>query len=152
MVLGQLVAISFAANLSFVLVLLARGQQSKPLFLHTPTRSGFGPHLAVILSSACAALTRLVHGDNRFMIILLMPHLLAFAPMVPWLKPNHSVYYTAILLATSLFAHTSWQALVNGWTVSDFAVALYEYPAVSSAGWDVICCWISFTAWVVVVN
>lgn len=75
---------------------------------------------------------------------------MAFAPMIPWLKPDNSVYYTTILLATSLFSHITWQAMANGWTVSDFVVALHEYPAMSSAGWDVIWCWISFTAWILI--
>jgi hypothetical protein len=152
MILGQFVAISFAANLSFLLVLLARSRRSKkPLYTATKeTRYGFGPHFAAIISFACAALTRFSHGDQRFIIVLLMPHVMAFAPMTSWLKPDYSVYYTVILLATSLFAYTTWQAMANGYTVSDFAVALYEYPAVSSAGWDVIWCWISFTAWILV--
>ena len=147
MALGQLVAISVAANLSFILVLLARQQ---PEFSHANTKManrGFGSHVVAVVSFACAALTRWSHGDHRFLIILLVPHITAFLPLTAWLKPDTSTYYTVAFLATSLLAHTTWRAMASGHTIADFGVALYEYPAVSSAGWDVIMCWISFTAW-----
>lgn len=151
MLLGQLVAISVAANLSFIAILGAR-RQSKPS--HDPEETTWrrvGAHLIVIISSACAALTQYVHADKRFIVVLLIPHIAAFVPMtIPWLRPDVSVYHTVAFLTGTVFAHTTWRVLTNGWTVSDVLVALHEYPAVSSAGWDVIWCWISFTIWLLV--
>lgn len=151
MLLGQLVAISVAANLSFITILGARRQSKPSRDPEETTRRRVGAHLIIIISSACAALTQYVHADKRFIVVLLIPHIAAFVPMtIPWLKPDVSVYHTVAFLTGTVFAHATWRVLTNGWTVSDILVALHEYPAVSSAGWDVIWCWISFTIWLLI--
>lgn len=147
MLLGQLVAISVAANLSFMAILAARRPSQTSHESRKATAGGILLNIILVISSVCAGLTRQVHGDKRFIVVLLIPHVAAFLPMTPGLKPNSSAYHTVIFCTTVMFAHATWRTLANGWTFSDILTTLHEYPAMSSAGWDVICCWVSFITW-----
>lgn len=48
-----------------------------------------------------------------------------------------------------LFGWSTYSAVTeeggNGW--GGIQRALYSHPAVSSVGWDVICCWVSWGMW-----
>ncbi|KAM6509914.1 hypothetical protein FALCPG4_017550 [Fusarium falciforme] len=167
MLLGQIVAISFAANLSFLAFTVfdegspsgSKKSANKPMPESRPGQGSWLPLswlaiLAINLGCAVAIPSNLDHP--QFMFLLLAPHVLAFAPLL-----LNSVFATpapsllskqpplvaqaatmAILLATAI---TGLTREGGGW--EDIKIALYEHPAVSSVGWDVICCWTSFTAW-----
>ncbi|KAF6808835.1 hypothetical protein CSOJ01_07303 [Colletotrichum sojae] len=149
--LGQVVAISFAANLSFLAVLCSelpdRKRAAAPSALSWHTVLLFGNLLWAM--SIPAAI-----GRPGFMLLLLGPHLLAFAPLL-----LDKIFPARTLGEPTWFwkaASMAWVLAVAFKGVSDEKVAfevvlrtLYEHPAVSSVGWDVICCWISFGAWAV---
>jgi hypothetical protein len=153
MFLGQIVSIAFAANLSFLAILAAQHASStneKPKSLSAASKGGAGviPHIYLIIAAACAVLVPYAHAQREFMPILLVPHILAFAPLIPGLRPSsRSVYVTALSLGALLMAHTTTRVLSRGLGVQDLIVTIHEHPAVSSVTWDVICCWISFGAW-----
>ncbi|RTE80729.1 hypothetical protein BHE90_004763 [Fusarium euwallaceae] len=164
MLLGQIVAISFAANLSFLAFTVfdegspseSKKSADKP---KSASRSSWLPLswlviLAINLGCAVAIPSNLDHP--QFMFLLLAPHVLAFVPLL-----MNSVFATpapsllskqppllaqaatmVILLATAITGVTG-----EGGAWENVKIALYEHPAVSSVGWDVICCWTSFTAW-----
>ncbi|RSL66532.1 hypothetical protein CEP54_003684 [Fusarium duplospermum] len=167
MLLGQIVAISFAANLSFLtFTVFDEGSSSgskknadKPKSGSRTERGSWLPLswlviLAINLGCAVAIPSNLDHP--QFMFLLLAPHVLAFVPLLMnslFATPAPSLLSKqpplvaqaatmAILLATAI---TSVTREGRGW--EDIKVALYEHPAVSSVGWDVICCWTSFIAW-----
>lgn len=150
-------SIGFAANLSFLAILAA--QHAKSTSIKSPSTSGAQgsdaskgggliPHIYLIITAACAALVPYAHAQREFMPVLLAPHILAFAPLVPVLRPSSgTVFVTAVSLGAALMAHTTTKVLSQGLGVQDVVAAMHEHPAVSSVSWDVIWCWISFSTW-----
>lgn len=167
MLLGQIVAISFAANLSFLAFTVfdegsslqtnKSAEKSKP---GSRTEQGswlplsWLALLAINLGCAVAIPSNLDHP--QFIFLLLAPHVLAFMPLLmnsvfttaapsllskqpPWAAQAATM---AVLLGTAVTG-----VMREGGSWEDVKTALYEHPAVSSVGWDVICCWTSFTAW-----
>ncbi|KAK4182049.1 hypothetical protein QBC35DRAFT_396746 [Podospora australis] len=172
MLLGQIVAISFASNLFFLAVLL-HDEQSVPQ-PSTTNKSRTGETTSsrwwlftsdsIILLANLAFVAVLVTGDMGtawFLPALLAPHILAFVPIlrdsfssstasspashagrikdVPRLV-QFSVFVAVLAAATS-------QLPAERANLAALLQTLYEHPAVSSVGWDVICCWVSYTAW-----
>jgi hypothetical protein len=153
MILGQIVSISFASNLSFLAVLAARRPQS-PGKLPASTqalsngRSDVVIHILLIITAVCAALVPFAHAQREFMPVLLVPHILGFAPLITGLRPTGSaVYLTATAMAAILLAQTTAKVISEGISVGDLVTVLHEHPAVSSVGWDVILCWVSYVMW-----
>jgi hypothetical protein len=158
MLLGQVVAISFASNLFFLAVLLHDAVPAKqprrppPVFLSASL--WYDVLLAVNIYISTKVPARF--GTPGFMRFLLAPHLLAFAPLVlnrfipdsaaphgltkPWRKSKAVVMLMLLFVGTARLYETG----------ADLGVALktlHEHPAVGSVGWDVICCWTSYVAW-----
>ncbi|RGP67559.1 alpha-mannosyltransferase alg11p [Fusarium sporotrichioides] len=167
MLLGQIVAISFAANLSFLAFLVFNDDadtSSKPNIEEKTLSSSTKSHsllskswlavLAVTVGCAIAIPSNLDHP--KFMYLLLAPHVLAFVPLllnnligsrervVMDEQPSPTIRSSvrALVVAAAIY-----HLFVSGGDWRDAMSALYEHPAVSSVGWDVICCWISFSAW-----
>ena len=181
MLLGQIVAISFATNLYFLTLLLSpslkksatgrtkesTSKEGKPA-LAPRHRKWLGPWVIDGISTlmTCTSAELLSketywNGAPGFMPVLLLPHVaLMVVPTARAILParlfpadgNSTVdkIYSSLLLFNSYFvgrlALTTYNAYVAG-TLSDIFNALLEHPAVSSVGFDVIFCWISWLCW-----
>jgi hypothetical protein len=164
MLLGQIVAISFAANLSFVAftvydVAIPRSQGTKKKSrrelagISSSSLTTFWWPLILGINIACAICIPNSFGSPQFMPLLLIPHVLAFAPMLlttfqsssdlPQM-PFMSMQIGSIVIFLGI---ATVQAVTAGGDLCLVIDTLYEHPAVSSVGWDVICCWVSFIAW-----
>ncbi|KAF7553474.1 hypothetical protein G7Z17_g3621 [Cylindrodendrum hubeiense] len=161
MLLGQVVAISFAANLSFLAFTVydVAGPSKKTPPKHivaTPSSSPFWWPVILGFNISIAVSIPNLFDNPRFMQILMLPHILAFAPLLlnrllPVQVPAHllnqpSMFYKIGTMAVVLILATNEVKSAGG----DFDLILstfHEHPAVSSVGWDVICCWVSFGAW-----
>lgn len=168
MLLGQLVAISFASNLFFLTVLY---RDAAPTPRTELTRAGGNSrkrwfslqtayHALIVLQISIAiAIPRSAHTTG-FLRLLLLPHILAFAPLLlhavwsfgkssPQSRgPPLSSYISALSLVALLCAATA-PLLGKGASMQSVIATLNEHPAVSSVGWDVICCWVSYTTWAI---
>ncbi|KAF3026479.1 hypothetical protein E8E14_012978 [Neopestalotiopsis sp. 37M] len=179
MLLGQIVAISFAANLSFLTFIVyddeggdetsssiddktAEKENPSSLQPQSAARDSWLPAawlavLGINLISAFVIPRQLDHP--RFLYLLLAPHVLAFVPFLlnavlatprptaRFLSSRQpSTVVRAQIMAVLLSAAFS-RVYVAGGGLGDIAATLYEHPAVSSVGWDVMCCWVSFSAW-----
>lgn len=170
--LGQLVAISFAANLFFLAILLHPIQDEKEGsrnssksktkhwfeldILEWLNSTGFW-NVVILIATLQVALCITASLDSpQFMLLLLLPHILAFFPTVislitrdkyPEITLQEPALYLKAAIVTILI---SWQTAAiyrAGLGLDDVVNALHAHPAVSSVGWDVICCWLSFVLW-----
>ncbi|EKV12112.1 hypothetical protein PDIG_46480 [Penicillium digitatum PHI26] len=170
MLLGQIVAISFAQNLFFITVIVS-GPSSVPSTKLTWTPPVLLDLAPVVISGLGAAATPLVANTPYFMPVLAIPHLLLFVPglLSPRLLPQGWGAYIAqptqryaswykwlfaiavIIQARSLYSVVLDAPSLLGASVVDLGRrlvdTLLEHPAVSSVGWDVVCCTISWTIW-----
>lgn len=167
--LGQIVAISFAANLFFLATLLHRPtvtqtkkpskqasdvRQPQPSSWWNSTAFWNGVVLIATLQSSLQV-TVLIQSPN-FMLYLLAPHLLAFVPIIlsrvihdktPELTLREPAWYTKLFILITLITQQVRAVNSAGTTWNVVWDALHQHPAVSSVGWDVICCWVSFSLW-----
>ncbi|KAJ4017620.1 hypothetical protein NW766_003685 [Fusarium irregulare] len=168
MLLGQIVAISFASNLAYLAFLVFEDtdpiakattrEKNQPIAeTHSNLRKSWLVVLVVTVGCAVAIPWNLEHP--KFMYLLLAPHVLAFVPLLlnklmsgselavmdqqPSPNARHNVRAIIIGAATYNLCY----AKSGGGDWGNIMNALYEHPAVSSVGWDVICCWISISAW-----
>ncbi|KAM5344316.1 hypothetical protein ACJ41O_012853 [Fusarium nematophilum] len=171
MLLGQIVAISFAANLSFLAFTVydvvgpspaddrtPKAGQTKSTKPNSSSRLPLGWLVILGVNLVCAiSIPGNIHHP-RFLYLLLLPHTLAFVPLLlnsilaapapsslsrqPPASAQFATMVTLVLTATLNVAN-------DGGDWGRVAETLYEHPAVSSVGWDVICCWVSFTAWTI---
>lgn len=170
--LGQLVAISFAANLFFLAILLhpiQDGKQSSHNSSKSKTKHWFELEMpqwlnstgfwnvAILIATLQVALSITTSLDSpQFMLLLLAPHVLAFFPtVISWFTrdeyPEITLQEPALYLKAAVMSILiSWQTAAiyrAGLELDDVVSALHAHPAVSSVGWDVICCWVSFVLW-----
>ncbi|RGP77260.1 alpha-mannosyltransferase alg11p [Fusarium longipes] len=165
MLLGQIVAISFAVNLSFLAFLVfedvdtsSKATEKEKTIQSSPN---YNPMLrtswlaVLIVTIGCALAIPFTLNHPNFMYLLLAPHVLAFAPLLfnklvgvqkgaamdEQPTRDNRARVRAIVVTVAL-CHLLWR---GDW--GDAMSALYEHPAVSSVGWDVICCWITFSVW-----
>jgi hypothetical protein len=114
------------------------------------------------LESAAVLLT--VSGTPSFMTTLLIPHLLLFvSPVIFELasklsfskglneamtRENEKLYTTIVVASSVVIGVSTYSAAtqVSGW--SGILKALYEHLAISSVGWDIICCGLSWGVWI----
>ncbi|KAH7184913.1 uncharacterized protein B0J16DRAFT_371805 [Fusarium flagelliforme] len=169
MLLGQIVAISFALNLSLLAFLVfedtdptgkatREAEQQPPIAeTHSGLRKSWLAILAVTTGCALSIPWQLDHP--KFMYLLLAPHVLAFVPLLlnrlisgseravmdQQPPPDVRRNVRGIIVAAAIY-NLPFNA-GSGAQWRDVMRALYEHPAVSSVGWDVICCWISLSAW-----
>lgn len=167
MLLGQVVAISFASNLFFLAVLLRDPEpEASPPSTKDAEKdpaAARGSYLspeawynaAIALQISIAVAIPKMYGQPGFMRLLLGPHVLAFAPLLlngilpgrgtpPLSKKPSSFVLTCFV--TLIYSATA-QLYREGVDVFTALETLHEHPAVGSVGWDVICCWISYSAW-----
>lgn len=177
MLLGQIVAISFAQNLFFATVLVSQRsstkfrKENKDYYLDA---AWVPPIYIEVLPTAISLLSTVmvpsVAHTNYFMAMLLIPHLLLFVPAT--LLPSRGaatqgrgketirryITFFQILTASSILiqGHLTYSVLKNLGTssysrlVQSLLNTIYEHPAVSSVSWDVIYCTVSAMAWVFV--
>ncbi|KAH7136367.1 hypothetical protein EDB81DRAFT_656986 [Dactylonectria macrodidyma] len=175
MLLGQFVAISFASNLSFLaFTVYDVAGQSHPVSGDKSGRTTVAqtppPKSTTSASSSAPFWWLVILGVNvsiavfipelcdhpRFMQFLLLPHILAFGPLLvnslsPGQVPPHLLNQPPLLLKIGtmalLLVSASHKVLAEGGDLDLVISTLHQHPAVSSVGWDVICCWMSFVAW-----
>ncbi|KAL2754104.1 hypothetical protein ACRALDRAFT_1069989 [Sodiomyces alcalophilus JCM 7366] len=176
MLLGQVVAISFASNLFFLAVLLhdvadspsdqdarkgeddSRERKGEVLKTAPPSTAVFWYPTIFGFTVGWALEIPNQFGRPYFMLMLLVPHLVAFAPLlldavlranVPARLLNPPSRYVRAGFMTALVVVATSRVMGEGGDWELIKSTLYEHPAVSSVGWDVICCWVSFAAWAV---
>lgn len=171
MLLGQIVAISFAQNLFFATVLV-----SNPSTTRGAKTSWTPPAILelapVVISFLSAAAIPFVANTPYFMPVLAVPHLLLFIPglLSPRNLPQgwgtyisqplrrYATFYKWLLtVGVAIQAHSTYIVVMDepgllGGSVVDLGQRLvdtmFEHPAVSSVGWDVVCCSLSWVTWV----
>ena len=181
MLLGQIVAISFATNLYFLTVLLSPQQQHPATTTSKESASGdsksaarpwyrrwFGPWIIDFLTVTNTRTAATMLGKDKyqngapgFMQLLLLPHIvLMVLPTLRAILPAKffssgatktvDKIYGFLWLTNSYFLGdllwTTYKAYKLG-TFGDIGSTLLEHPAVSSVGFDVIFCWISWICW-----
>jgi hypothetical protein len=151
MLLGQLVAISVAANLFYVAMSLSAPRPVKQVVFHPVV------WFSVLLSLLAVAWSPLT-GKHTFLPNLLLIHTLAMVPLLcgPYLDTSKGFSMSARLLHNqvlliSAFIHIS-NSLVLFFTFDQPLIntlwrALFSHPARSSIGWDVIWTSASFVVW-----
>ncbi|ORX96510.1 hypothetical protein BCR34DRAFT_180373 [Clohesyomyces aquaticus] len=170
MLLGQIVAISFATNLFLLAVLVS------PPPIANPTRSnGKNGWLAPWLVNALSLLVTLWSAHNLgledvwhsedFMLPLLLPHIaLMLLPVARAVLPARHFTDGGVAFSDRMDRYSWIATLVGGGVlflretvkahgyggVAGLISAIREHPAVRSVGWDVVCCWISWAAWLAV--
>lgn len=172
MLLGQIVAISFAQNLFFVTVLA-----SSPSMTSAAKLAWMPPALfelaPVVISGLGAAALPFVANTPYFLPILAITHLLLFVPGIlsPRVLPRGWGGYIAhptrryaflykwlLAIGIAIQAQSTYLVVLDESPVLGASVvntgrrlidSMLEHPAVSSVGWDVVCCTISgiFWAW-----
>jgi hypothetical protein len=179
MLLGQIVAISFATNLYFLTLLLSAAQQTAPATSKNSapeaTRSAPGSKRntwlgwwlvdgisTLTVTSAAELLSRETywHGPGFMPVLMLLHVVLLIVPTARAILPARffpegeprtvNKIYSSLLTFTFYFvgrlAVTTYKAYVAG-TLGEILSTLLEHPAVSSVGFDVIFCWISWLCW-----
>jgi hypothetical protein len=165
MLLGQIVAISFATNLFLLTLLLSppvpqtsttRAQRSRWL---GPWLYNLGSILATVIPAFLLANDHYWHHSKDFLPVLLVPHVaLLVVPFVRAVVPEKYFLEDDMAVDDKLWALTFGNAAVMLLKTTYAAVsyggfqgirnALLEHPAVSSVGFDVIFCWITWICWI----
>lgn len=168
MLLGQIVAISFATNLFFLTLLLSPPNPPSSTTYGAQRQKWLGPWLFnffAVLATAYPAMLladeHYWHHPTAFLPVLLAPHVaLLVLPALRAVVP--AKYFVEDDAFTDKVYNYMW-ALVLGnaglmlaWTTAtSYAYsgfggiwnALFEHPAVSSVGYDAIFCWASWICW-----
>jgi hypothetical protein len=168
MLLGQIVAISFATNL-FLLTLLLSPTPPHPSTPRSQRSSWLAPwllNLGTILATAIPAFLladeHYWHHSTDFLPVLLIPHVALLVPpfaraLIPGKYfPDNSTafedktynYMWALTLGNAgLMMLKTTSAAVSYGGFQGIQNALLEHPAVSSVGFDVVFCWITWICW-----
>jgi hypothetical protein len=168
MLLGQIVAISFATNL-FLLTLLLSPPSQQPLSRTSTRGKWLGPWLvdvfavlSTVASASYLAKEKYWNHPTAFMPLLLAPHVtLLILPSARAILPASlfktgapktvdTIYSSMWLLVFSAGIQQLLQVTDNAYSLAGFQGirnALLEHPAVSSVGFDVIFCWITWLCW-----
>ncbi|KAJ5138778.1 uncharacterized protein N7515_003626 [Penicillium bovifimosum] len=174
MLLAQFVAVSFAANLFFVTILVSPRPDRKDVFF------AWAPPLLVevlpVVLSLLDTLAVPVYARRKeFMPLLLLPHVLVFVPCLLGPGAGAGSKDTAVAQGERttrryvVFLQWVWAAFValqayfTALMLKDVGMdveygevgrrlldAVYAHPACSSVSWDVICCTLSASLWAVV--
>jgi len=162
MLLGQIIAISFASNLYFLAAIVAVAERPKATRRALPSWLW---HFATIGTLVSVAAIPYVHGWDSFLVVLLLPHILLFLPILSQTPSEQQISGLRVLTVSSgvvLGAFVTLQIqkvrfrlklsllsdrLQNGGNWKSVWDALWAHSAVSSVGFDVIFCWISFLCW-----
>ncbi|KAF1834342.1 hypothetical protein BDW02DRAFT_525568 [Decorospora gaudefroyi] len=167
MLLGQIVAISFATNL-FLLTLLLSPPAPPSAPSGTRGHKWLGPWLLNLLAIFATAYPAMQLADEHywyhpthFMPMLLAPHIaLMVLPVVRALVPP-GYFEDDIQIADRIYNYLWVLVFANGglmlgWTtvtayaysgVAGIVNAVFEHPAVGSVGFDVVFCWTTWICW-----
>lgn len=168
MLIGQIVAISFATNL-FLLALLLSPPVQPPTSNTAPAKQrwswpwliNFAAVIATVYPAYLLADEEYWHSAS-FMIVLMIPHVaLLVLPTVRALVPQKYFkdddarsadgLYKYLWMATILGGAFCWCRVTilayNYGGIEGIARGLFEHAAVSSVGWDTIWCWVSWFMW-----
>ncbi|KAF2830771.1 hypothetical protein CC86DRAFT_343779 [Ophiobolus disseminans] len=169
MLLGQIVAISFATNLFLLTLILSPPSPPPPSTSAVQRPKWLGPWLlnlgavfTTVIPAYLLADEHYWHHSSDFMPVLLTPHIgLLVLPFVRAFVPakyfldndvafNDQVYsYMWVLTfvnAGIMLLRTTWLAVSYG-GFQGIQSALLEHPAVSSVAFDVVFCWITWFCW-----
>lgn len=169
MLLGQIVAISFATNLFLLTMILSPPAPPPPSTSAIQRPKWLGPWLlnigavfATVIPAYLLANEHYWHHSSDFMPVLLTPHIaLMVLPFVRALVPAkyfpdndvafsdrvHGYMWTLTYInAAIMMLRTTWMAVSYG-GFQGIQSALLEHPAVSSVGFDVVFCWITWICW-----
>lgn len=166
MLLGQIVAISFATNLFLLTLLFSPAPPvAKPA---AGSQRWIGPWLLNLFSIFATAYPAMQLADEHywyhpthFMPMLMAPHVaLMLLPVARALVParylSEDVHFTDKAYDYMWALVVGNAALMLAWTsatvynysgLSGIQTALFEHPAVSSVGFDVIFCWLTWASW-----
>lgn len=130
-------------------------QPSPPSFTSSVSSASVCYDLLALSGVGVAVIIPSIFDQPYFMWCLLAPHVLAFGPLLlSWLMPEglshmerEPSFPTAFGGMVILLAVATSRVLSNEYSFAVVFEALYEHPAVSSVGWDVLCCWVSFATW-----
>lgn len=174
MLLAQIVAVSFASNLFFLAVAAyaedggdaaskdkakgtkgTKGTKGSKDAAENPCPSMWYD-VIIAVSGALGIASHSAVDEPYFLPLLLVPHILGFAPLLlnrvitaragsaslGW--PRLATYITsaAVLLAWASLGLAAEEGRRPIWWH-----LLYDHPAVSSVGWDVVCSTVSYGAW-----
>lgn len=159
MLLGQIVAISFALSLFAATLLVSMPVQHIQKHLLSPPLSlELAP---VIISLLSALFVPYVVNTPYFLPLLLIPHLLLFVPgILPrrlWTTTTEIRTYAWVFkclaaVAVVIHARSTYHVSLNADGMLDLGRRLlgvmYEHPAVSSVSWDTVFCSVSVATWV----
>jgi len=168
MVLGQIVAISFATNLFFLAVILSPPPPPAPQSTRVHQDKSLGPWLISLVTVIATVVATYLLGTQHywyapeFLTLILIPHaVLLILPLARVFPPSDNfrhdnaesakgnytyLWVITIVSGVLLTLKTTYQTYnYNGF--EGIWLALYENAAVSSVGWDVIFCWISWVVW-----
>jgi hypothetical protein len=162
MLLGQVVAISVAANLFYVALSLSHLPSGKT----SPSRPAASPPWTLWLSvvASMATVVYSPHTTNTtFRPNLLIMHIFIVLPLI--YPPNidgqrfktYTIYTTVTLLSVTIHAWTTAKAFLalpgDARTLLGFGRSalqtFFSHPAQSSISWDVVWTFISLAAWLV---
>jgi hypothetical protein len=167
MVIGQIVAISFATNL-FLIALLLSPPAPPPPSTSAPRRNRWlGPWIINFLAIIATEWPAYLLADDEywhaksFLPVLLIPHLaLLVLPFMRLIIPaqyfRDDVEFMEgmykYLWGTTIFAGALlfWKVTGLAWSyggIVGMINAILEHPAVSSVGFDVVFCWITWFTW-----
>jgi hypothetical protein len=165
MLLGQIVAVSFATNLFLLSILVSQPLNPSP-FLKSIDGDGLISFLClqflILPGLGSTAVLPTVLSTPSFMPTLLIPHLLLFVPpaicdlsskvgfaggLIQAIEREKEKMYTTIIVASLILQIFVTYSAVKESGFGGIKKALYEHPAASSVGWDVICCWVSWGIW-----
>lgn len=167
MALGQIGAISFATNLFFLSLLVSPPEQPPPS--GAQRSKWLGPwiisFIGIIASEYPAYLLADQHyweGSHRFFLVLMIPHIaLMVLPTIRAILPAryfndddreftdgiYKVLWAVTLFGGGLLFFKVTAAAYSYSGLYGMNSALFEHAAVSSVGFDVIFCWISWAMW-----
>jgi hypothetical protein len=168
MVIGQIVAISFATNLFLIALLLSPPAPPAPSTGASNRKRWLGPWLINFAAVIATEFPAYLLADDaywhhkNFLPVLLIPHLaLLVLPSIRAIVPAQYFRDDDVEFTEGLYKYL-WGATFFGggllwWKVTGLAYsysgiigivnAILEHPAVSSVGFDVIFCWITWFLW-----
>ncbi|KAG7060008.1 Alpha-mannosyltransferase alg11p [Colletotrichum scovillei] len=144
----------FCANWSAILA--AQERKTNDGKRYRQTVSSFSIHSVILFATLLWAMSiPSAINHPKFLSLLLGPHLLAFVPLLlnrilPAQMLGEPAWHWKVASMIWVLVVATLGVFDSGASLKTALVTLYEHPAVSSVGWDVICCWISFTVWSII--
>jgi hypothetical protein len=169
MLLGQIVAISFATNLFLLTLLVSQGSTPPTSTTKASRHRWLSPWLIDLFALQVTLASVAILGNDKywnlpelFMSALMAPHIALMAmPLARAVLPTHFfahddadfvdkaydyMCYLVCVVGSGRVQATSYKFFSLA-GVSIICSALFEHAAVSSVGFDVIFCWMTWLCW-----